>query len=1104
MAGTLLRQICVVTLLFLSHVLAKNGAAVNRCHPVIHHFQEDQTVLTITSAPWPLKQITLTQGEVQLRRERIIACACSNADSTSVDDTNSLRDQPSWLSVPASEQSSEWAFSKSWRGLAVQLKRVTYLTNFTSNQVYRCGYFGNAIQIGITIKPPIIASDFSSTSGSCKPEIYLASTGAPLTSRRIVAAHGRTFTDIRCRCLGSSSPDNMQLYWERNGVQLTKESGSTEILQELEGVVLSLNVTADSSVYRSTFKCRSGLIHSDSFILETLSGPVVTQILKTPQPMFVNEEVNITCVSAGWNPGSRLDFRLVRGGNESRTLAPRITSTVYETTKNVYVIEKSITFTPDWSMFQWNLQCQASNTDSAIWDLLVNGVKPGNADRFVEDERFQGVADSALTAYSTHPIEDVMALTIAEEESYTCEPSILFQDDTMEFNDRVIAVEEDKLFHLTCHCRNDTTQSSTGGIIRRPFSWTLRGEKLTSDSMAMAGTLAYRTYIASSKKDTQPTFVCHGRNASSASVTLNVLSPISQVNIALEQTDFVNTITNKITCSAPAANPPPLFRFVIHYQNGTVEEISSKDISFKSGLSETQFPPIMNSTASFVFLAEEQHAGAEIVCLAFQITDLLLLPPLPISTEHISQNSANTNTASVKVHLVKGRPPVITEFYSAPREPIVGELFKLFCLVESSAPLWNVRAIRQDGDGQNVSYPVVSNQHIMLREGGEMMEQIGAGLVATREHSGRYRCETRSVFGQAERVFHDVLVKAPPMLDASLLGFMGVRSVYVEKEQSHMELDVIVHDDTEHLNPIVLECWVGNGGNYYGHPLNDTSMERVPNKDTSESAIIRISMSSQDWRYGWSINGSRYLTCRATNSIGTSSPLNVQFKNPTIGMDVVRIDAILQRIAKSAVKQLRVSSRILMLLPNATSVVAFAQTVRSCSLVTGTEMLFNMTLNCSEQTTSGKLSRFHTTEYTFNISTTEPADAYRVTVVTQVGDELYHTSVMVNITQASNNYQNQHHHIKGMRNSTRIWMLALAIGAFCAFIVLVMAAARQSHKRSQNTFGKRSTISKHGTKFSDPSSVSKKDIFRQIEILENDPVVVRVSSNVRKSDHSFS
>ena len=76
--------------------------------------------------------------------------------------------------------------------------------------------------------------------------------------------------------------------------------------------------------------------------------------------------------------------------------------------------------------------------------------------------------------------------------------------------------------------------------------------------------------------------------------------------------------------------------------------------------------------------------------------------------------------------------------------------------MDTAAPLYTVRAVREQ-DGRNVSYPVFTNQHIMLRK-RELVEELGAHLVATREHSGRYRCEAWSPFGTAGDVFYDLAV----------------------------------------------------------------------------------------------------------------------------------------------------------------------------------------------------------------------------------------------------------------------------------------------------------------------------------------------------------
>jgi hypothetical protein len=217
-------------------------------------------------------------------------------------------------------------------------------------------------------------------------------------------------------------------------------------------------------------------------------------------------------------------------------------------------------------------------------------------------------------------------------------------------------------------------------------------------------------------------------------VTFDVHSTVHGLQIRSEKDGFIKNMPNKVICSVTAANPPPLFRFIIRYNNDTLEEISRDRMKERSIFESPSWAPTLTSTASFDFIAREDEEASHIFCLAFQITDPLSLPHLSVSL----LTNFSSNIAGMMIRIIQGRPPIIRRFYSVPSQPVVGQRFKLHCLLESDAPIWDVRAFFTTNNGHNISFPLRTKKPIILTDQG--VEELYSGhTIAERRHDGMYR-----------------------------------------------------------------------------------------------------------------------------------------------------------------------------------------------------------------------------------------------------------------------------------------------------------------------------------------------------------------------------
>ena len=290
--------------------------------------------------------------------------------------------------------------------------------------------------------------------------------------------------------------------------------------------------------------------------------------------------------------------------------------------------------------------------------------------------------------------------------NFHCKPSIMAVRGSIPVPlTETLTVNENEPLHLSCQCQ--VTVSALAMEPATPLAWSLRYSPVANQSFQSYATglmYAQHTFTAGisvmpSRADTQPVYVCHGRNAEPAAVSdanqrnnlppwklsvfvsivqvrLNVLSRVDLVQIASERANFTQGISNRVTCTALNANPQPLFRFLIRYANETLEEIPAEGVRVQSGLNATLWPPAMSSSAFFDLRASQRHQNAHIFCVAFRASDLTLMPR-PLFPLTNSTDSWSNNIVSLKVHVNQGTPPVITDFYSIPSQPQLGERFQL-------------------------------------------------------------------------------------------------------------------------------------------------------------------------------------------------------------------------------------------------------------------------------------------------------------------------------------------------------------------------------------------------------------------------------------------
>jgi hypothetical protein len=254
-------------------ISARTGTFSQRCPPVIFHFTDDQLLEYFHR---PSRQIKMSQKDIELQKERTFACGCSSYMDDA--DTNIFL-RPQWLDVAFNQQTLSWAISPWWKYSSVQVRQVSYLTSLTSGQ-YTCGYVdGKKISMEILLMPaPLLSTQ--PVVEACQPEIFLQDSKAtnvnqntrPLNSQYIQAVNGRRFADIRCRCVGPSNVSQANLYWQRNGIEITNQSFATSRIfnNQSDGPVISLTITMDSRAYRSTFTCRSGPSKFERITLDVL------------------------------------------------------------------------------------------------------------------------------------------------------------------------------------------------------------------------------------------------------------------------------------------------------------------------------------------------------------------------------------------------------------------------------------------------------------------------------------------------------------------------------------------------------------------------------------------------------------------------------------------------------------------------------------------------------------------------------------------------------------------------------------------------------------------------------------------------------------------
>ena len=139
---------------------------------------------------------------------------------------------------------------------------------------------------------------------------------------------------------------------------------------------------------------------------------VATRLLGKGQTFVVGRETSLTCVSAGGNPAPRIKFILTRG-NESRVYQPRSVHDTYPTTGNVALIQRKVSFIPDWSMYGWTIECQCSNAHHSVWNSTVNGLVPARGDQFLPDGNFE-YRQLFWSGSSAETSRDSMAISLTE------------------------------------------------------------------------------------------------------------------------------------------------------------------------------------------------------------------------------------------------------------------------------------------------------------------------------------------------------------------------------------------------------------------------------------------------------------------------------------------------------------------------------------------------------------------------------------------------------------------------------------------------------------------------------------------------------------------